>query len=173
MTYSIRTLTAVMALTLLPVSTPVAAQDISFNERLTKECYSQSDISEASPTRASCIGRSAKACMDTSGAEDHARNELCLQAEYDLWDQMSSGAYFMLEARLEEIDSNSHEGTPSQVILLENMHRAWINLRNTRCTFMQTRWRTGPDARSYEIACLTRETANQFFFLEDEMARGA
>lgn len=172
MTHSTRTLTAVLAFALLPVATPLAAQDISFNERLTKECYSQSDISEASPTRASCIGRSAQACIEASGAETYAKNELCLQAEYDLWDQMLSGSYFMLEARLEDVDSNSHEGTPSQAIMLHDMQRAWINLRNIRCTFMQTRWSPGSDAKSYEIGCLTRERAQQFFFLEDEVAGG-
>lgn len=75
-----------------------------------------------------CIGRSAEACIEESGAHDSITVAQCLEAEAKGWDGVLNTAYQSLRTGL-----SGPEMLPVAAVALKDAQRAWIAFRDAEC----------------------------------------
>ena len=163
----IRSLSVILAGFVGAYVTPIAAQDINFDETLTLSCYYESGTS-GHTSQEDCFGVSADACLATLIGSTYEML-FCMGEEYAVWDRLLNEAYGNLRARLQEDANTRMTGAPSQVEILRDMQRAWVAYRDASCAFERARWGDGTGAGPAEVACLANTTAQQVFVLAAEI----
>jgi len=146
-------------------ATPVAAQDILFSIDHTEACLQEATAWHE--TR-DCIGASMAQCIEATplGSSTLGMNE-CAGRELDIWDDWLNEAYGILRTQetREDEESGALPGYTSQADTLLEMQRAWIKLRDAKCTYERAQWTGGTGGGPAELSCLLYETAEQTLYL--------
>mgnify|MGYP002622176764 CR=1 FL=1 len=159
-----------LALGLVALAFPAAAEGLKFSPRAVETCLEQGGWRD-------CIGTAANACMEeTEGGYTTPGMAGCLDAEREYWDGELNAAYGELRARAQQFDADPPiEGLPprpSSVDALRDMQRAWIAFRDAECGFRYTYWREGTIRSLFFGSCMLDLTARRAIDLE-EVANGA
>jgi len=159
-----------MALGLVALAFPAAAEGLKFSPRAVETCLEQGGGNE-------CIGLAAQACMEeTEGGYSTPVIGGCLDAERAFWDDLLNTAYGELRVRSQEIDAQEpYEGLPprpSDIDALRDMQRAWIAYRDASCRYEELQWWGGTGASGAYIGCLMRMTGEQTLTLRSYLAEG-
>jgi len=143
----------------------VFAQEISYSDASTEAC-SEEAVSDGE--RVACIGASARQCVEISGDERIMR-ALCMIEETKYWDRRLNAAYRWLRESYAERDAGrrTDNSTPyPRGLAMQEMQRAWIKYRDTRCRYEMAQWSGMPSAGLAEVECMLQATGEQALYLE-------
>lgn len=151
-----------LILLLALLSSPVAAQELSFTTDATESCLSNNGHSGDDRT---CIGLSAAECMGQPDGSTTVGMGFCLDSELSYWDKMLNGAYQQLMQARKVSDAELPSNLAIQASTLRDMQRAWIRYRDARCNHEASLWQGGTGANPAFLQCLMIETAEQALYL--------
>ena len=158
------------ALTLLILSPPALAQELSFSAEATETCLSAASDQTA---KVACIGQAAEACIATPDGYTTVGMGFCYSEEASYWDDRLNTAFAELmrveRGIVEEIKSFGGF-TPDAPGALRDMQRAWIGYRDATCAYEYTTWGGGTGGGPANAACLMEETGRQALILERRLA---
>ncbi len=161
---------AAIAALIVASAGPVVAQDLVFSMQSTDSCLADRD---GTYDLASCIGASARVCMDdTLGGQSTVGMAGCADAEFGNWDARLNKNYKQLMAEAKAADAemaDSDFAAPKQAPALRDMQRAWITYRDTRCTYVASQWGGGTGAGPAFVGCLMQLTGEQALFLRQSL----
>ncbi len=153
---------------LLMLATPVAAQDLVFNDKIINACLSAATDQNAA---SDCAGQAADACMEaTPGGFSTVGIGGCLDRELQVWDAMLNAEYQRVRADAAGVDGEQTQdglSAPSIADALRDMQRAWITFRDARCSFEAAQWGGGTGAGPAYVSCILSMTADQALTLRD------
>ena len=148
-----------LALALILIASPLAAQDLSYTNDHTLNCINQASDPEG---RRGCIGTSARVCMEMSGGST-IEMSTCLAQERDLWDYALNENYRQAIEKAQRYDADVAKPMVEQP--LREMQRAWIAFRDARCEFERSQWGGGSGGGPAVTGCLMQETGEQALYL--------
>lgn len=113
--------------------------------------------SQAKPEkRQDCIGTVSNACMEQPGGSSTIGISECMSLETEWWDDRLNTLYGQLRETMDD----------ETMFALRDAQRAWVNFRDTECSFLYTRWRDGTIRSTMYSGCMLDMTANRAIDLE-------
>ena len=123
--------------------------------------------------RQACVGRWTEACMATPDGERTVGMGVCLDREWQYWDEHLNVA----DAVLMELEAGAAAGledggsaAASPAAALRDMQRAWIAWRDAACVYEASTWGGGTGAGPAAIGCMMTLTGRQALALEERLA---
>ena len=143
------------ALVLFLIGTgPAVAQDLVYSNAASRDCVLAATTEGA---RLDCIGASANACMtDTPGGQTTVGMSSCLDRELTYWDNRLNRIYQRLRKQ---------ERAAGVEAELQQMQRAWIAYRDTRCAYAASLWAGGTGQGPAFLTCMMHTTGAQALYL--------
>jgi len=160
----------IVGLMLIPATESLAAP--MFNPAATETCVSQAQSASKSLsgyTVLDCVGRAARACMNSPGGDTTIGMIDCLQGELHYWDKRLNASYAkrMADAKKQDAEMRAPKSAaPSLEEALRKMQRNWIAYRDAACLYEQSQWQGGTGGGPATAACQMHETARQTLKLE-------
>lgn len=153
-----------------PASAALAEEDdgLIFDIAATEACLATA----RGTARRDCIGASAGACMEANmlGATTVGMAG-CADKELSWWDARLNSAYAALMAHERKADAEfAAPYAPSRAEALRDMQRAWIVWRDATCAYERSLWGGGSGGGPATVMCVLHLTAEQTFYLQDQLA---
>lgn len=148
----------------LMVAQPAQADRFAIDPHLIDRCLGINDH-----TPMACVGRQSDACIERNGGGPNMVVSVCQEAEAEVWDGFLNNVYAEL-LNLVRAEQDMDVGyTPDQLSdAVRDMQRAWIVYRDATCRVDLARAAPFGSAAGPAInGCLMRETARQYFQLND------
>lgn len=151
----------ILALAVLALAAPVAAQQVRFSAEPIEQCLAQARRLDA---RKDCVGLGAKACQSKGTGKVY-----CMTAETQFWSDRMQAALVKLRAKAEIVDSKIDPSKPGGFRLADDlaaMQSAWEDWREKTCAFEAMLRRGTPNTSLAAAWCMMNLTGEQALFLE-------
>jgi uncharacterized protein YecT (DUF1311 family) len=161
----------VIALTMLALAAPAAAQDADAAANVLRSCLG---AAEDRAGETACMGSYAQECSATvEGGETTAGMSRCAAAEAEGWDRMLNETWaelIVLARRRAILDEEAGEPVADLEGLLVEAQRAWIAFRDADCAQEVAVWGDGSMRTVAGAWCQLERTAQRVFELRAKRA---
>jgi uncharacterized protein YecT (DUF1311 family) len=141
-----------------------AAQDLSVDTQIVRQCFENTEIGAVYPT---CLGQASGQCQDQPGGSTTIGITDCILAETVEWDAILNEEYKATQQVNEAADTDGLSQVMDRADALRDAQRAWIAFRDADCGARYAMWQDGTVRTIVAANCHLTMTAQRAIELRD------